>query len=239
MRHRNVTFANACLAILCLWITLAASGQENSATNPAAAPPQSPSQTQSSAQAPFHLHEFHLKQVGLDCDGCHVPAKSGSVILQRPGHDQCTPCHQDDFNKVLKEKVCVQCHTVFPPTSAEELLPFPRFKNERPIVFEFSHAKHVDPHARIDSRTGFRADCTFCHKFQADGAYASFGNHEVCAGCHSKAGMKPLLSDKSTTKDCQGCHRVEEIENPGPASAHSRLASFVISGKIGRDKMRD
>ncbi len=98
--------------------------------------------------------------------------------------------------------------------AAEDLLPFPRYANQQPIVFDFSHAKHVDPQARVDPRTGFRADCTFCHHFNASGAYASFGNHVICASCHSKAGMKPLLSDKSTKADCQGCHQPEEIENP-------------------------
>ncbi len=231
MSWRRISLANASVAGLCLCLAMTLSGQENSTKKPEPPSSQQASQAPSAPAPPFHLHEFHLKQVGLDCDACHVPAKSGSVTLQRPGHDQCTTCHQDDFNKDLKEKICVQCHTVFPPTSAEELLPFPRFKNERPIVFEFSHAKHVDPHARLDARTGFRADCTFCHKFQGNGDYASFGNHEVCSGCHSKAGMKPLLSDKSTTADCEGCHHVQEIENPGPASIHRQLASFVISGK--------
>ncbi|MGA8143228.1 MAG: cytochrome c3 family protein [Candidatus Acidiferrales bacterium] len=232
----RVSPANICLAALCLWVAMTASGQETSKTNQAAPAVQSSVQSQPPSQAPFHLHEYHLKQVGLDCDACHVAAKSGSVVFQRPGHDQCTPCHQDDFEKDIKQKVCVQCHSVFPPTSTEDLLPFPRYKNERPIVFEFSHAKHVDPHARVDARTGFRADCTFCHKFQADGAYASFGNHEVCSGCHSKAGMKPLLSEKSTTADCQGCHRVEEIENPDAATVHRELASFVVSGKYDHIK---
>lgn len=238
MGWRRLTFANGCLALLCLCASLGLGGQEKSAKKPDPTPAQSASQpqAQSAPDVPFHLHEFHLKQAGLDCDACHVPVKSGSVTFQRPGHDQCTTCHQDDFNKDIKQKICVQCHTVFPPTSADQLLPYPRFKNERPIVYEFSHAKHVDPNARVDSRTGFRADCTFCHKFQADGAYASFGNHEVCAGCHSKAGMKPLLSEKSTKADCQGCHRVEELENPSAATVHRLLASFIVSGKYEQIK---
>ena len=158
------------------------------------------------------------------------------MVLQRPGHDQCTPCHQDDFEKDIKQQLCVQCHSVFPPTSSEDLLPFPRYANQQPIVFEFSHAKHVDPHARVDARTGFRADCTFCHHFQAGGAYASFGNHVICASCHSKAGMKPLLSDKSTKADCQGCHRPEEIENPSAVTLQRQLASYVASGKYNQIK---
>lgn len=193
--------------------------------------PKQPSISTSQSQEPFHLHEYHLKQVGIDCDACHVSAQTGSVVFQRPGHDQCTPCHQDDFDKNIKQQVCAQCHSGFPPAGADDLLPFPRHKNERPIVSEFSHAMHVDPHARIDARTGFRADCSFCHQFKGDGMFASFGNHEVCAGCHSRVGMKPLLSAKSTTADCRGCHQPEEIENPGPATVHRALASYVVSGK--------
>ena len=48
-------------------------------------------------------------------------------------------------------------------------MPFPRYKGTRAILFEFSHAKHVDQKARVDAKTGFRADCTFCHKFEAEG----------------------------------------------------------------------
>lgn len=184
-----------------------------------------------SQPAPFFLHDYHMKQVGLDCDGCHVPEKPGSVVLQRPGHDQCTPCHQDDFDKDIKQQVCAQCHSGFPPAGQVDLLPFPRFKNVRPIVYEFSHADHVDPHGRTDTRTGFRADCTYCHHFPANGAFATFGDHVVCSGCHSQAGMKPLLSEKSTTADCRGCHRPEEIENPSAYPGHQELASYITSGR--------
>jgi predicted CXXCH cytochrome family protein len=232
MRRWRNSAANLCLVALCLWAATPARGQQSPSKDQ-----KTPStEAHSQASVPFHLHEFHSKQVGLDCDACHVPAKSGSVMLQRPGHDQCTPCHQDDFDKNLNQKVCMQCHTVFPPTSSEELLPYPRYKNERPIVFEFSHAKHMDPHARVDSRTGFRSDCTFCHQFPGDGAFATFGNHAICAGCHSKAGMKPLLSEKSTTADCRGCHSPEEIENPGAATIHRELAAYVASGKYDQIK---
>jgi hypothetical protein len=228
MTGRRAYLAIAALLSLCLWVVLSSHGQE-SAAKPAATP--ATAAPASDANAPFNLHDFHSKQVGLDCDACHVSDKAGSVSYKRPGHDQCTTCHQDDFEKDIKEKICMQCHTTFPPTSPDELLPFPRYKDQRPIVFEFSHAKHIDPHARVDTRTGFRSDCTFCHKFPADGTYANFGDHVVCASCHAKAGMKPLLSEKSTTVDCRGCHRPEEIENPGAATVHRVLASYVVSGK--------
>ncbi|MGH9512375.1 MAG: cytochrome c3 family protein [Terriglobales bacterium] len=211
---------------ICLLMALAAKPAVSAQKQPGA----------SQTPAPFYLHAYHLKEVGLDCDACHVSEKAGSVVFQRPGHDQCTPCHQDDFDKNIKQKICVQCHSAFPPTSSDDLLPFPRFKNQRPIVFEFSHAMHLDPHARVDNRTGFRSDCTYCHRFEGNGDFATFGSHEVCAGCHSKAGMKPLLSAKSTTADCRGCHRPEEIENPGAATVHRDLAPFAVSGKYDRIK---
>jgi len=226
--------AGACLAGVCLSVSVAANQAGSSAKNQAASPTQTPAPAKAptqSADTPFYLHDFHIKQAGLDCDACHVPEKKGSMVLQRPGHDQCTPCHDDDFNKDIKKKICVQCHSVFPPSSSEDLLPYPRYKDQRPIVFDFSHAKHIDPHERVDARTGFRADCTFCHHFQDDGAFATFGNHAVCASCHSKTGTKPLLNEKSTTADCRGCHRPEEIENPSAATIHRVLASYAVSGK--------
>jgi hypothetical protein len=184
----------------------------------------------SADQKPFYLHAFHVKQLGLDCSTCHVPVKDGSVVLKRPGHDQCMVCHQDDFGAKLNPKLCAQCHTQFPPTG-NDLYPFPRYQNKRPIVFEFSHALHVDPQARVDSHTGFRSDCTFCHQLNAQGV-EEFPGHTQCAACHSKAGMKPLLSADSTTADCLGCHLPEAIENPNYIKGRV-IPSQVASGKYG------
>ena len=162
--------------------------------------------------APFYLHAKHVGEIGLDCNACHVPVKDGSVVLQRPGHDQCMVCHQDAFDKVNDEQICRQCHSAFPPSSEDDNYPFPRFKHQRPILIDFSHAKHVDPHARINAKTGMRSDCSFCHVLNAKGTFDI--GHEQCAACHSKVGMKPLLSKDSTTADCQGCHNPLAIENP-------------------------
>jgi len=165
----------------------------------------------------FLIHAYHKDKLGgtLDCSLCHVAVKEGSVILKRPGHDQCIVCHSDDFNKDLKQKICQQCHTTFPPTGSDDLVPFPRFKGSRAILFDFSHKQHVDAKARLDSKTGFRADCTFCHKFDPKGQFASFPNHEQCATCHSKPGMRPQLTAGMSAESCRGCHTPEEIENPG------------------------
>ena len=186
-----------------------------SAQTPAPAPPAAA--TPAATGGEFFIHAFHKDKLGgtLECSLCHVAVKDGSVILKRPGHDQCMTCHSDDFNTTLKQKVCAQCHTSFPPTGSDDLLPFPRFKGSRAILFQFSHKQHVDPKARIDAKTGFRADCTFCHKFDAKGQFASFPGHEQCATCHSKPGMKPQLTAELTAEGCRGCHTPEEIENPG------------------------
>ncbi len=164
----------------------------------------------------FFIHAFHKDKLGgaLECSLCHVAVKEGSVTLKRPGHDQCMTCHSEDFNTTLKQKVCEQCHTSFPPTGADDLVTFPRFKGSRAILFEFSHKQHVDPKARLDAKTGFRADCTFCHKFDVKGQFATFPAHEECATCHAKPGMKPQLNAELTAEGCRSCHTPEEIENP-------------------------
>lgn len=178
-------------------------------------------------EAPFFLHSKHVGEMGLDCNTCHVPVKDGSVTFQRPGHDQCTPCHQDSFDKLDNQKICSQCHTEFPP-SEEALYPFPRYKKQRPILIDFSHEKHVDPHARINPKTGMRADCTFCHQIDSKGVFTI--GHEQCAACHSKAGMKPLLSPASTTKDCQGCHNPLAIENPALLAGKTPVPPEIVAG---------
>jgi Cytochrome c7 and related cytochrome c len=205
-------------------------GQQKPASKPPAPAPAKPA----GQEKPFYLHALHAKQLGLDCSTCHVPVKEGSVVFQRPGHDQCMVCHADDFGAKLNPKICAQCHTQFPPTG-DDLYPFPRYRGKRSILIEFSHALHVDPHGRIDPRTGFRADCTFCHQFDARGVFATIPGHTQCASCHSKPGMKPQLSVNSTTADCRGCHEPEEIENPSFVKGRM-IPAQVVTGKYATIK---
>jgi hypothetical protein len=199
-----------------------AAGQKNAPAKPAA----------SGAKGEFFIHAFHKEKLGtLECNSCHTPVADGSVELKRPGHDQCKVCHADDFDKEIKPTICAQCHSEFPPGGASDLRPFPRYKNTRAILFQFSHASHVDKKARVNLATGYRADCTFCHKFDAQGIFGKFPGHTECAACHSRPGMKPALTASLDTAGCRGCHTPEEIENPGFTENRRMVTKVAVSGK--------
>ena len=178
----------------------------------------------------FFVHEFHATQLALDCSVCHVPVEENSTVMGRPGHEQCEVCHQDDYESDLTPRFCGQCHSTFPPFSNEDLVPFPFFKKKRAILFDFSHNLHVDPGARVDGKTGFRADCTFCHQFDLQGVFASFPSHPQCTSCHQNENIAPNLTPQSDTADCRGCHNPEEIENPGFTKERVMIADHVVSG---------
>lgn len=179
----------------------------------------------------FFLHKKHVGELTLDCTTCHLTENASSVKMVRPGHEQCMTCHGDAFEKKDNPKICAQCHTGGTPSSATkaDLQPFPLYKKKRAILIDFSHAKHVDARARVNPKTGFRADCTFCHKFQENGVFATFPGHTECASCHGKEGMRPRLTPTAETKECRGCHSPEEIENPGFTKTR-KLADHVVSG---------
>lgn len=202
---------------------------------PAPKPEAAAQEAEKEAPAPVgerpYLHAIHMEKLGKDgfeCNLCHV-TNEGSLVMKRPGHAQCTVCHQEAYDKV-DQKFCAICHKDFPPTSGEDLVKYPFYQKERAILFEFSHAKHVDPRARVNPKTGFRADCTYCHSFDAKGTFATFPGHTECAACHQAKGSKPVLSADSTTADCQGCHKPEEIENPVFTKTRRFIAAHVVSG---------
>ena len=195
------TFVLVAFALLCCVRSLA---QES------AQPPAEAAQRLPEAQE-FFVLEFHATQLELDCSVCHIPAQENSTVLKRPGHDECILCHEANYEEDLTPKFCGQCHASFPPFDGEDLLPFPLFKKQRAILFDFSHALHVDPNARIDPKTGFRADCTFCHKFDKEGIFAEFPTHPQCESCHSKTHISPNLTPESDTPDCRNCHNPKDL----------------------------
>jgi hypothetical protein len=183
---------------------------------------------------PF-VHAIHLAQFGsLECSLCHAAVKDGSVELQRPGHDQCMGCHADDFDNngaKARPPVCAACHTSAAHNKTD-VAAYPRYRGTRAILFRFSHANHIDKQGRKDPMTGFRSDCTFCHKFDEQGVFAKFPGHLQCATCHSKPGVKPQLSAALDAEGCVGCHSPQEIENPGFTETRKMIKQTVISGKF-------
>jgi len=144
------------------------------------------------------IHQIHKQKLGaLTCSLCHVPSARGSVMLKRPGLEQCRVCHEAGFEM---------------PAG----VPRPRT-----ILRGFSHAAHADSKARVDAATGLRADCTFCHKSGGSSAEVQLPTHAECAACHSKPGVRPRLSASIATSECLGCHA------PGEAVAqNAALESF-------------
>ena len=181
-----------------------------------------------------YVHSIHLAQFGsLECSLCHTAVKDGSVELQRPGHDQCMACHSDDFdNNYAKARapLCSVCHTSA-ARNKSDVEAYPRYRGTRAILFRFSHANHVDQQGRKDLTTGFRSDCTFCHKFDQQGVFAKFPGHTQCATCHSKPGVKPQLTAALDAEGCVGCHSPQEIENPGFTKERRMIAQTAVSGK--------
>jgi len=142
----------------------------------------------------FRLHSYHATTLSMECSACHLPIQKDSVTLGRPGHAQCVTCHAMAFRTASNPRICQQCHV---SASSAELFPYPRHKGQ--LLSEFSHARHVDSRARVDSRTGFRADCLHCHKVEA-----TLPRHAECASCHGREEIRPHLTTASTARDCRG-----------------------------------
>lgn len=195
------------------------------------AKPQTASAPATAKKPEFSIHAYHAEKLSsLECSICHTAKAPDSVELNRPGHDQCEACHSDAFEKDLNPLICAQCHNSFPPTDTSDLLPYPRYKGTRAILSNFSHALHVDKKERNDA-SGYRADCTFCHKFDSPGVFAKSPGHAECAACHSKAGMKPLLNVSLDTTGCRGCHSPEAIDNPSLQKSLPTISTAVLAGK--------
>ncbi len=180
--------------------------------------------------ADYRLHDHHVGQLGLECNDCHVSKQPPSVVLARPGHAQCISCHQEDFQGQPGVGLCRQCHASLQPTGSDDLRPYPDFNKPQALLFRFSHAQHLDKEERLDPATGFRADCTFCHKFEGEGVFAGFPGHAECAACHSKPNILPDLTAGSTSADCRQCHGAAERQNPGFSKERRPAGTQQASG---------
>ena len=153
------------------------------------------------AQSGFQIHTFHAAKLGrLDCKLCHASVAKGSVELKPPGPEQCKLCHSSP-------------------------VPIPSGPAGRLLVPGFSHTLHADAKARIDTHTGFRADCAHCHSPEKAAERAAMPTHTQCATCHGKPGMQPELTPFLRTAGCRGCHNPEAWEHgeAKPAAAYPNI----------------
>ena len=167
---------------------------------------QTPSQEE--PEEAFFLHEFHASLLELDCSVCHFPAQEGSLELARPGHDACLLCHQDAFETEINPKICSQCHSTFPPTSNEDLLPYPLYKKQRAILFDFSPGFTKERRMIADHVvSGVHVNLRFSH-------VAHFRHKQEynlnCTTCHSAVLTSASLEDLTLPQmlDCVECHQV-------------------------------
>jgi len=131
--------------------------------------------------------QIHAQHSKVACTKCHIPA--GAFVFGKPGPAQCAGCHPN---------------AQFPP---------PQHDAQHTITTRFSHAAHIDPKARADAQTGFRADCVYCHKFDRVGVFAGMPSHAQCGACHAKAFQ---------SNDCTLCH--SSVEGVSPPVAYANIA---------------
>lgn len=123
-------------------------------------------------------HAFHVGESGMACADCHAAATSTSLASGlRPGHDNCTSCHQEKV-----EGQCGYCHTDpqnIPPVSTA-----------KPEVI-FSHQQH----GALEN-----VQCATCHADveKADASMlAARPTMETCNTCHN---------DRKVNNVCETCH---------------------------------
>ena len=150
--------------------------------------------------APAQVHAQHQN---VECTRCHLPA--GPFTLNRPESAQCAGCHAKPMP-----------------------LSFPPHDRQHTITTRFSHASHVDPKARISGAAGFRADCTYCHKFDRAGVFAGMPSHEQCGACHARAFQ---------SKDCGMCH--SKVEGVRPPVAYEDIAFSHASHFRQKNSLED
>lgn len=123
-------------------------------------------------------HAFHVKDAGVACEDCHN-AKASKLASDhiKPGHDNCTSCHEEQL-----ANVCGYCH-VDPDNIQPSVAP------QRQIIF--SHADHVAMEG---------AACVTCHAGLDKAQYAGPENMptmKTCYTCHN---------DVKATNTCEACH---------------------------------
>ena len=155
-------------------------------------------------------------------------------MLQRPGHEQCMPCHSDDFTKVVKQVLCAQCHTKFPPAGRSDLVAFPCTSRRAPScsnsrtqnTWTREPASMPRPASEPTARRVTNLKRTVCSRLSQPIRSAQ-------SATLSRDSSHKLTSNV-IAENCRGCHSPEEIENPG-FTENRRLVSRAIGHREIRE----
>jgi hypothetical protein len=123
-------------------------------------------------------HVFHVGEAGIACADCHKAAASKQASDNlRPGHDNCTTCHEEQIGNK-----CDYCHKN--PDNIEAVPVQPR-------TIVFSHEQHV-------AMKG--VECVTCHAGLEKVEYAGLANMPAMATCNT------CHNDLKAPNTCETCH---------------------------------
>lgn len=171
------------------------------------------------------LHAVHVNEVEIGCTDCHSIPDEPAMGMElsftvRPGHDQCSICHDTEFEEGEFVKLCLTCHV-------DDSFDMGQFPSRNSSLGVFSHEKHVDPLGRVSASSGLRQDCVFCHNVEAEMNNPGLPAHKQCVACHSGSnGVTPLIS-RGGGEACQGCHQLSKIDHTIRFRGESEMAGML------------
>jgi hypothetical protein len=123
-------------------------------------------------------HQFHIKEVEVECATCHITAEKSKNSDDRllPDMDICADCHD-----IEDDDLCGSCHN-----NSDE----PEGISIAPREILFNHQRH----------TSMGVDCVYCHDRVAGSQKTESGRlppMKLCFGCHD--GLK-------VNNECELCH---------------------------------
>jgi hypothetical protein len=185
-------------------------------------------------------HRRHLDVPGLDnCDTCHQLAKQVEgdevkVLVHRPGHADCAPCHGKQASSPSLTK-CASCHL-----ESERQRPKPHAGEAAPwrVYEKFSHDSHrLDVRtakvlvggvgrgwSRYDKKSAATLGCGACHTTAAQARglddmdlLGACAMEKTCMGqCHN--GKWAFQGSGTDLRDCLLCHTDVDEKTPAPPS---------------------
>ena len=163
----------------------------------------------------YYSHNQHLdprgevaKDYTTACALCHRPEDKGTMT--KPGHNECSKCHNASENKVTVKNNCEACHGETEQfdrdLSAKLLLAEHLKKSVRGNNLVFAHNNHLNS-LKQQGMNG-DAPCETCHSnVRASQTLAEIAPQKMsdCLECHQ--GLRKVVNDTAKSLDeCQTCH---------------------------------